>query len=1247
MKKDFFDKNIIDFKGLKIKLASSEEIKSWSYGEVTKPETINYRTWRPEKDGLFCERIFGPTKDLECYCGKYKGIRFKGVICDKCGVEVVLSQVRRERMGHIDLAVPVVHIWFLKNTPSPISLLLKIPQKEIEAVVYFARYLVIDIEKKKVRQAEDNLKKGIKEEIKKLKEESLEERKKLKDQLKKEKELLAERIRNKDQLKIAQDELTVSFNQKIQQAKEKFLLERERLKNLADGLQARIKSLEIFQTLSEQEHYHLSRFKAADFFEARMGAEAILAALSKIDLKATVKVLREEMRKTTSRPKKNKLIQRIRIANGMLRAQIQPSWMVLRTLPVIPPELRPMVQLTGGRFATSDLNDLYRRVINRNNRLKRLINLGAPDIILRNEKRMLQEAVDTLIDATKAKARLTRRQTPPRSLSDLLRGKKGRFRKNLLGKRVDYSGRSVVVVGPELRLDQCGLPKEIALEMFRPFILRELMLKGLAPNIRSAKTLLDHRIPEVYDILEEVVKNKLVLLNRAPTLHKLSIQAFYPVLTDGLAIRLHPCVCSGFNADFDGDQMGVFLPLSKASQKESKDNILATKNLLKPADGVPVNVPGKEMVVGCYYGTSIRKEDIPLWQEYQKNKKWPRKIKYFASDKEAVKAYQLNKIVLRELIGVKRGKDLILTTVGRILFNQSLPKDYGFVNESITSGVIKRILADIFYSHSREEYVSLVDKVKDFGFWGMTISGLSLAIFDCGWLPEKAKIIKEANQRIEEIENAYTEGLITGEEKERSARDVWIETTDKIAALTWALLNEDSPIKIISNAGVKRVSQDQIKQISGIRGLVVDPLGRIVPLPTKSSFREGLSVFEYVAGARGSRKGLTDTALKTADAGYLTRKLVDVSHAVLIREEDCGTKEGILIEKEGERKDVFEFRIMGRVVAKDVKDKDGKIVVKKGEVIDEKKITQIRKSGVTKVLVRSPLICKTKGGLCSQCYGWDLGDHKLAAIGLPVGIIAAQSIGEPGTQLTLKTKHSGGVIGLDVTQGLPRVQELFEIRTPKFPALLSEIEGKIVLIKEEKDSLLIKVRESNSKKGTREYFVPKGARLLVNEGQLIKRGMPLTAGSINIRQLMDFRGLKEAEEYLLNEIQKVYESQGISIHDKHFETVIHEMSSKIKITASGDTSFLVGSYVEQAVFEEENKQVIKDKGRPAKGRRVLLGITQASLNTNSWLSAASFQETTNILTEAAILGKEDKLIGMKENVIIGRLIPTEPERVKI
>jgi len=1235
--------NPIDFESLKIELASPEEILSWSRGEVTKPETINYRTWRPEKDGLFCEKIFGPVKDYECYCGKYKKIRYRGVICDKCGVEVTHSRVRRERMGHITLAAPVVHLWFLSNSFSPLTLLLEISRKDLEGVIYFARHLVISIDNKGRKEAIKKISEGIEKEKEEINQWASQEISRLENELKKEKEKLEKRIKNKEQLLIAKEEMAVRFRQKKQRLENKKIIKQEKFKSLGRILEERVRSLGILSTLSEEELFQLSRFKADRFFETGMGAEAVLKALELIDLKKTVKRLKSALEKTSSSQKKKKLMKRIRLINGMIKAGIDPTWMVLRILPVIPPDLRPMVQLTGGRFATSDLNDLYRRVINRNNRLKRLMELGAPEIILRNEKRMLQEAVDVLIDATKSARRRRFSKRVPRSLSDLLRGKKGRFRRNLLGKRVDYSGRSVIVVGPELKLNQCGLPKEIALEMFRPFVLREVILRGLAPNIRSAKTLVDHRTPEIYDILEEVVKDKLVLLNRAPTLHKLSIQAFQPVLVDGLAIRIHPCIVSGFNADFDGDQMGVHLPLSEKAQKEARELMLPTQNLLKPADARPIDVPAKEMAVGCYFITSIREKDLDL-----EKKKAFDKVHFFLSPEDAQIAWRNGKIGLRELIAVRiDGKDK-LTTVGRILFNQALPKEIGFINEPVTYDRIKNIMDTAFNLLKKEEVAVLIDALKEIGFYGATCSGISPSIFDCKMTEEKNALIQETDRWVAEVEDNYNQGLITDEEKNNLIQNRWIETTEEIADLTWKEFSPDDPIRLIADAKAGRVSRDQIKQVSGMRGLVVDPLGRTVPLPTKSNFREGLSSFEYVTGARGSRKGLTDTALKTADAGYLTRRLVDVAHSALVRETDCGTTRKMVISRLGRRKQSFAKRILGRFLADNVEDpKTGKTILKKGALIDEEAVVLIKKKKVSRVAVRTPLLCRTKYGVCSKCYGWDLSTRKKVEIGVPVGVVAAQSIGEPGTQLTLRTKHVGGVIGLDVTQGLPRVQELLEVRVPKILSPLAEIDGRVKVTETPEGYNVTIFSKKAGKKETVSYLIPMTSDLKVKTGDLVNRGDQLASGALDINEILKIRGLERAQLYLLDEIQKVYESQGINIHDKHFEVIIREMSSRVRVTQPGDTDFLIGEYIEKPVFDEENQAVKKKGGKPAKGKRVILGLIQAALHTSSWLSAASFQQTTNVLTEASILGKKDNLVGLKENVIIGRLIPVTKERLKV
>jgi DNA-directed RNA polymerase subunit beta' len=1234
-------KNMLDFTGIKIKLASPEEILSWSSGEVLKPETINYRSWRPEKDGLFCEKIFGPSRDYECYCGKYKKIRFKGVICDKCGVEVTTSKVRRERMGHIALAAPVAHLWYLRNTPSPLSVILDVPQKDLESVVYFTKYLVTAIDSDKKKEALVNLEVNSEKRQSQIDIDSKETIEKLKAQTAKEKKDLDNKIKNKDQLLIAKEERDVRLKQDIQKIENKATSEKNRIESLIKFLEDKIKGMDVLSVLTDEEEFYLSQFKADIFYQAKMGAEALLEVLKNLDLPETVKNLKKELAKTNSKLKKKKIMYKIRILNGMIENSINPAWTILQYIPVIPPDLRPMVQLTGGRFATSDLNDLYRRLINRNNRLKKLIKLGAPEIILRNEKRMLQESVDILIDAQKAsKNKRKSSKRLPRSLSDLLRGKKGRFRRNLLGKRVDYSGRSVIVVGPELKLNQVGLPKEIALEMYRPFVLRELMNIGLAANIKSAKNLIDHRINEVYDILEKVTQNTYVLLNRAPTLHKLSIQAFKPVLTDGLAIRLHPCVCKGFGADFDGDQMGVHLPLSAAAQKEARQLMLPSHNLLKPSDGTPVSIPSQEMAVGCYYITSVRSEDLD--KESQESFEG---LPIMGDKDELILAYQTGKVALRELVAVRIDGKFVKTTYGRVWFNSVLPKEFGFINTPMAGAkALNDLIVKSLEISSRLKTVKLIDSLKDIGFAGFTLSGLSLAMPDMGYLPEKESIIASADKRVVEIENNYKMGLISNEEKKRLSQGVWMEITESIAEKTWDTLDVDSPIRIVSAAGIKRASKDQIKQLSGMRGLMVDPTGKIVQLPTKSNFREGLSVFEYTTGTRGTRKGLADTALRTADAGYLTRRLVDTSHVAITREDDCGTTRFWTIDRnEKGREKFFGRRLLGRVLGNDVIDpKNKKIIAKKGDIIDNNLQSIIEASEVKSVDVRSPLTCKSKIGLCRQCYGWDLSSRKMVDFGVPIGVIAAQSVGEPGTQLTLRTKHTGGVLGVDVTQGLPRVQELFEVRTPKLPSPLAEIDGK-VKIKENIDGFEIKLvgKDKNNVAKTVNYLLPSNVTLLVNDGDLVGQGTQLCSGPVDVREILEVSGLEAAQRYLINSIQGVYESQGIAIHDKHIEVIVREMSDKLKIEDPGDTNFLYGQIVTRPVYEEENnkaREKIKD-GRSAKGRKVLLGLIQSSLTTGSWLSAASFQQTTGVLTEASLLAEVDNLIGLKENVIIGRLIP--------
>lgn len=1225
-------RNLTDFKSLIIKLASPEDIRKWSRGEITKPETINYRTLKPEKDGLFDERIFGPTKDWECYCGKYKRIRYKGVVCDKCGVEVTQSRVRRERMGHISLASPVVHVWFFKGAPSKVSLLLDIPPRSVEQIVYFAKYIVLDVDANAKKDALKNLEKVFKERELEIISLYDEKRKEFKLKSDEEKEKIEKRIKDKEQLALAMSEVDLGLRKKEAGALEEENSSKNRTTELLENLNLLIKGLKPLFLLSEEEYDELDSHGVTGFFTAKMGAEAILEALKKVNLEEDVVKLRKQLEEVKGDSSKYvKLTKRLKLVDGMKRSKVDPTWVVLRIIPVLPPDLRPMVQLSGGRFATSDLNDLYRRVINRNNRLRHLIDLGAPEIILRNEKRMLQEAVDSLIDASQRKAtRRGRGRQPLRSISDLLRGKQGRFRQNLLGKRVDYSGRSVIIVGPELKLNQCGLPKDMALEMFKPFVLREMILRGIAPNVKSAKNMLERRPPEVFDILEEITKDHPVLLNRAPTLHKLGIQAFYPVLIEGSAIRIHPTVCSGFNADFDGDQMAVHVPLSQKAIKEAKEIILPQNNLLRPSDSSPVTAPAtKEIALGVYYLTSI-------------DTRTPDPNTIFADKEEVLTALQTKKIDIRQKITLRLSGEFLETTAGRVLFNETLPEGFDFVNEPVTSSKIKELFTKAYLMISEERVVVMIDAIKDLGFYGGTISGLSFGLFDSKIHPDKAKIIGEADGKVSTIEENFAQGLITIEEKKRLTQEVWIEVTEELTDKTWALLDPTNPIRVVIDAKVGRTSRDQVKQLAAIRGLVVDPLGKIVELPIKSNFREGLGVFEYVTSARGSRKGLTDTALKTADAGYLTRRLVDVSHDVIIRMEDCGTKDFHTIKRDFRTK-VYTNRIVGRFLAENITLKK-KIVAAKGDLIDEKKAKEIDVLEIPEVKVFSPITCGARHGICAKCYGWDLSTKKPIKLGSPVGVTAAQSVGEPGTQLTLRTKHAGGVVGVDVTQGLPRVEELIEARTPKVLAPLSEISGK-VRIGESEAGWKLNISSLKSKpKDEREYIIPKTVGLAVSDGDIVEVGSPLALGSLDIREVLSVKGLRSAQEYVINEIQKVYESQGIPIHDKHFEVIVRKMGDEVKIVTSGDTPLLPGELVERATFEEENEKVLAAGGEPSTAQQVILGITRRALLTESWLSAASFQQTTDVLTTASLYGKEDKLFGLKENVIIGRLIPVTAER---
>ncbi|MBI3103347.1 DNA-directed RNA polymerase subunit beta' [Candidatus Daviesbacteria bacterium] len=1226
--------DLLDFESLKLTVASAEQIRSWSFGEVTKPETINYRTLKAEKDGLFSENIFGPTKDYECYCGKYKRIRFRGVICDKCGVEVTQSKVRRERMGHINLASPVAHSWFVKGAPSKLSLILDISPKNLEAVVYFAAYLVINIDSAGKSTALEKLEKDLQIKIKESKEALEKNIKGLGVQLKKDLAGL-KKVTEKEKFELETQELELRNRSEIQKLRDNQVVEVGQLENIYKVVGDLVKSVAPLKLLSEEEYYKLAEYGVADFATLGMGAEAILEVLQKLDLDKLSANLREEVRKSSGQ-RHIKATKRLRIVEGMRSASILPEWLILRVLPVLPPDLRPMVQLPGGRFATSDLNDLYRRVINRNNRLNRLINLGAPEIILRNEKRMLQEAVDSLIDAS---SRTSRRGGPVtahilRSLSDMLRGKQGRFRQNLLGKRVDYSGRSVIVVGPKLRLDQVGLPKEMALEMFKPFVLREMIARGMSANVKGAKNVLELRPPEVWDILDEIIEGHPILINRAPTLHRLGIQAFYPVLVDGNAIQIHPCICAGFNADFDGDQMAVHVPLSAKAQAEAKSLMMAKENIFSPANAQPITVPNREMALGCYYLTLISQTEA-------KNE-----IKLFACEEDAIRAYQLGKLHVQQKIKVKINGEVLETSVGRIFFNQAIPEHMRFLNTVVKGLTIRDIILGAMETLGKDEVVEIIDKIKSVGFYAATIAGISISIFDAKIVEDKQKYLDLAEAEIGKIERNVVKGLITPQEKAQLGQMVWIKTTEDLANATWDYMGADNPIRMMVEAGA-RGSRDQAKQLSAMRGLSTDPTGKIVELPTKSNYRQGLSVFEYFTSARGARKGVADKALKTADAGYLTRRLVDVAHDVIIRMEDCGTKTGLDYDISKANFSSAREKLLGRMVLDNVLEPKGrKVLVKAGTIVTEDIVQELLKSAVLKVSARSPLTCEAKFGICRTCYGFDLTTRNLVKIGTPVGVVAAQAIGEPGTQLTMRTFHTGGIVGLDITQGLPRVEELFETRTPKIVAPMSEIAGKVAVLAGELGTR-VRVRTTQKPHEEREYIIPVSAQLLVEEGQLIDAGTVLASGHIDVKEILRVQGLRAAQRYIVDAVRAVYESQGVPINEKHFEVIVRKMSDKVRVASQGDTNLLPGEIIDQLRFEEENKRVLASGGEPATAEVIILGITRSSLQTESFLSAASFQETTSILSDAAISGKVDKLIGLKENVIIGRLIPTSEERARV
>ncbi len=1364
---------IRDIDAVRINLASPEKIREWSFGEVLKPETINYRRLRPEKDGLFCEAIFGPTKDWQCYCGKYKKIRYKGIVCEKCGVEVTHSRVRRERMGHIELATPIAHIWYTRRSPSYLGLILNISQRNLDRVLYFAQYVITAID-------EDAREKA----LRRLDEELQRETARLNGQVEGQVQALEAKLADElAQLKADQERLTQEFKEKLDAAtndvmnraaavqkqldshrdkairvdiafydlpvvlkgeevtRDSYTRLNEVVQNrlsemeatiqndkaaalapiearqellqqqIADRRQAlhdeiadqlseveerigdqreELRSLRVRQLINESRHRELEE-KWPKVFKAGMGAQAIYDITQAINLEGLALKLRQEIRMSKSKQRRKKAAKRLRVIEALRASSNRPEWMILTVLPVIPPDLRPMVQLDGGRFATSDLNDLYRRVVNRNNRLKHLIKLQAPEVIVRNEMRMLQEAVDSLIDnSRRGKAISLRGSRQLKSLSDMLKGKQGRFRRNLLGKRVDYSGRSVIVVGPDLKLHQCGLPKRMALELFRPFVMQKLVEYNHAINIKGAKRAIEREAPEVWEVLEEVIRTRPVLLNRAPTLHRLGIQAFEPTLVEGNAIQIHPLVCAAFNADFDGDQMAVHVPLSDASVAEAKELMLSKNNLLLPANGEPIVGPTKDMVLGCYYLTmelsGVKGEG-----------------KTFAEYDEVSLAYSLGKVDLHAKInfytkpGPRRKPKLIETTVGRVLFNEILPQQLRFFNQLLDKSGLKALVSLAYQELGSSDTSELVDQIKKIGFKYATRSGITVAIDDLTVPKDKPLILDEITNKVSEVERQYRRGLITENEQYVKTVELWTEATERITAAVARDLDHDGSIGIMAYSGATKGSLQPVRQMAGMRGLMADPSGRIIALPITSNFREGLSALEYFISTHGARKGLADTALRTADAGYLTRRLVDVSHDVIINVVDCGTTAGIWIEKA--RSDVigegFAERIASRVSAgRVVSPATGEVLVDVGEMIDERKAKAIAAEEIERVHVRSTLTCNLRYGVCAKCYGRDLARRDLVQVGEAVGIIAAQSIGEPGTQLTLRTFHTGGVVGTeDITQGLPRVQELFEARNPKGQAIVSDIAG-VVHIEQIGDMRRVRVEASDmvrvphsvpknykilveneaqvkagvalAKRGDKEiraqaggrvviedreiyvcyedrderkYEISVAARLRVEEGQMIQAGDRITEGALNPHEILDILGVEAVQQYLLEEIQKVYRSQGVTIHDKHIEVIVRRMLRHVRVTSSGDTSLLPGDLVDKLDFDQINNETMAEGGEPGTAQPVLLGITKAALNTESFLSAASFQHTISVLSSAAIEGKRDGLHGLKESVIIGKLIP--------
>ncbi len=1231
------------FDELRIGLATADDIRQWSHGEVKKPETINYRTLRPEKDGLFCEKIFGPTRDWECYCGKYKRVRFKGIICERCGVEVTRAKVRRERMGHIELAAPVTHIWYFKGVPSRLGYLLDLAPKDLEKIIYFAAYMITWVDEESRHRDLPSIEAQIsveRQDIEDRKNADLDARsKKLEEDLA---ALEAEGAKGDAKRKVKD-----GAERELRQLRERAQRELDRL----DEVFNRFKNLKVQDLEGDEVLYREMRDRFGMYFRGGMGAQALKERLESFDLEAEAESLRDQIRGGRGQ-KKARALKRLKVVSAFLNTRNSPMGMVLDCVPVIPPDLRPMVQLDGGRFATSDLNDLYRRVINRNNRLKRLLDLGAPEIIVNNEKRMLQEAVDALFDNGRRGRPVTGPGNRPlKSLSDMLKGKQGRFRQNLLGKRVDYSARSVIVVGPQLKLHQCGLPKDMALELFKPFVMKRLVDLNHAQNIKSAKRMVERARSVVWDVLEEVITEHPVLLNRAPTLHRLGIQAFEPQLVEGKAIQIHPLVCAAFNADFDGDQMAVHLPLSAEAQAEARILMLSSNNILKPADGRPVTMPSQDMVLGIYYLTTAR--DGVLGEG-----------RAFVSTAEAIMARDLGeldlqakvKIRLKDLPAVDNGKEawsapegwepgqplVVDTTLGRALFNEALPTDYRFINFEVSKRDLSSIVNDLAERYPKVVVAATLDAMKAAGFYWATRAGVTISISDVVTPPRKQQILEEYEAKADKVQKQFERGLITDDERRQELIEIWTQATADVAREMEANFPKDNPVFMMVNSGA-RGNMMQVRQIAGMRGLVANPKGEIIPRPIKANFREGLSVLEYFISTHGARKGLADTALRTADSGYLTRRLVDVSQDVIIREEDCGTERGIMMRiaspgRDGRlvRAGTVETSVFARTVAEDVV-VDGKTLAHPGDDLGDLSISDLVAGGVQEVKVRSVLTCESKVGACAACYGRSLATGKTVDVGEAVGIIAAQSIGEPGTQLTMRTFHTGGVAGEDITHGLPRVVELFEARQPKGVAPISEVTGRVKIEETDKARKIIVVPDDGSEEVA--YQVSKRSRARVVEGDHVEVGEQLIEGTVNPHEVLRILGPRAVQVHLVQEVQEVYRSQGVPIHDKHIEIIVRQMLKRVNVLESGDTDFLPGELVERPRFEEENRRVVSEGGTPASARPVLMGITKASLATESWLSAASFQETTRVLTDAAIHAKSDPLLGLKENVIIGKLIP--------